>query len=97
MVTLDGLNAANTRPDDHADAIGILFGDLQPSVLNGHGTRTKGILDEDIHFLDFFTLDEILWVEVLTSPAICTGNSAVSKVVIRSIPEAPLQIPSQVF
>ena len=65
MVALDGMNAANACPDDHANAIGILFGDLQPSVLDGHGTRTQGILDEDIHFLDFFALDEIFWVEVL--------------------------------
>ena len=65
MVPLDGLNAANTCPNDHADAIGIRFGDLHPSVLNGHGTCTQGVLDEDIHFLDFFALDEILWVEVL--------------------------------
>src|SRR5215475_10597872 len=65
MIALDGLNAANARPNDHADAVGIRFSDLHPSVLDGHGTRTQGILDEDIHFLDFLALDEILWVEVL--------------------------------
>ena len=59
------LNAANTRPDDDADAIGILFSDLQLGVVDGHAARTQGILDEDIHFLDFFALDKVFWVEVL--------------------------------
>src|SRR5262245_24338282 len=107
MIALDGLNAANACPNDDANAIRILFGDLQPSVLNSHAARATGILDEDVTFFDFFTLIYIFMISLhsikssvlksLTSPAICTGESEVSKVVMRSMPEAPLQIPSQVL
>jgi hypothetical protein len=52
------------------------------------------VLDEGPFFISFF--NEILWVEILTSPAIWTGNQS-SKRVILSMPDLPAIMASQFF
>jgi len=65
MIALEGIDAADPRPDDHPNPIGILLSDGQPGILDGHDTRTQSVLDEDIHFFDFFPLDVIFRIEIL--------------------------------
>ena len=66
VLALDDFEPADAAADVDADALGVLFGDLQP----GGRKRVVSIaamrhLDEAAHLLDFFLLDELRGIEML--------------------------------
>ena len=65
MLALDGAEPADARGDEHPDARGDVRGDLQPGVVDRELRRGDGELDEDVHLLDVFLLDELQRIELL--------------------------------
>src|SRR5690606_18982036 len=49
----DAGQAADARPDDGADAVGIFFGDFDAGIPPGLHPGRHAIMDEDIHLLGF--------------------------------------------
>ena len=65
VLALDGAEPADARGDEHPDARGDLRRDLQPGVVDRELRRGDGELDEDVHLLDVFLLDELQRIELL--------------------------------
>ena len=60
----DGLDAAETDADDHADLRRPVRFNLKTAVLGRHRRRCHGVLDKEIHFLDLFRFDKILRAKI---------------------------------
>ena len=60
----DGLDAAETDADDHADLRRPVRFDFKAAVLRRHRRRRHGILNKEIHFLDLFRFDKILSAKI---------------------------------
>ena len=58
MLALDGAEPADPGGDEHADARGYLRTHGQPRIVHRELRRRDRELDEDVHFLDVFLLDE---------------------------------------
>jgi hypothetical protein len=65
VFALDGLEPADARCDIDADAIGQLAGHLEPRVVDGELRGRQRVLDEDVHLLDVFLVDELQRIEGL--------------------------------
>jgi hypothetical protein len=59
------LEPANAGRNEDADVIGNLGRDLQAGVVHGELRRRERVLDEDVHFLDVFLVDELQGIEAL--------------------------------
>src|SRR5262245_507392 len=64
VVFLDRRQSAEADSDDDTDALRIGLVDLQPRGGDRHVGRGHRVLDEEIHFLDLFPLDEVLGSEI---------------------------------
>src|SRR5262245_56483945 len=64
MGHFDGIETAQTHANDHAHGFGEFTLDFKAAVLNRHNGRAERVLDEEIHLLDLFGLDEIVGFEV---------------------------------
>ena len=65
VLALDGGEPADARADEHADARGDLGRDRQLRVVDRELRRRDRELNEDVHLLQFFLLDELERVEAL--------------------------------
>ena len=64
MIFLDSRQTAEAGTDEHADPLGILFIDDKTGILHGKMGGSHRVLDEEIHLLDLFFVDEILGIEI---------------------------------
>ena len=65
MVPLDSRQSAEARTDKNPNTFSIGIVDYQSGILHGKMGRAKGVLDEQIHLLYFFFVDEILSDKIL--------------------------------
>ena len=65
VLALDGREPADARRDEDADARRVLRRHLQPRVVHRELRRRDRVLDEDVHLLDIFLLDELQRIEAL--------------------------------
>jgi hypothetical protein len=65
MFAFDGRKSANAGSDEHSDTRGRFRRDRQPGVINGILRSGHRELNEDIHLLQFFLLDELQGIEPL--------------------------------
>src|SRR5512133_3453968 len=63
MIFLNGRQSAQASADKDTDALGVLIIDDQAGILHGIMGGSHGILDEQIHLLDFFLVDEIFGIK----------------------------------
>ena len=64
VIPFDSRKPTETGSHQYPHAFGIFFGNLETGVLHGQFRRPHGKLDEEIHFLDFFFIDEVFGVEI---------------------------------
>ena len=65
VLALDGAEAADARGDEHADAGRDVLGHRHRRIVHGVLGRGDRELDEDVHLLDVFLVDELQRIEVL--------------------------------
>ena len=65
VLALDGGEPADAGRDEHADARRVSGVIVQPRVVHGELRRRNRELDEDVHLLDVFLLDERERIEAL--------------------------------
>ena len=63
VLALDRGEPADARRDEDADRRRVLGRDRQPRVVHRELRRRDGVLDEDVHLLDVFLVDELQRVE----------------------------------
>ena len=64
VVLLDGAQAADTDADQHADVIGIVFGDLEPRLAHRLLGGRDRVLDEGVHLFDVALFDPVLGIKI---------------------------------
>jgi hypothetical protein len=87
---LERRDPAEAGADEHAVAlrIGGRRG-VQPGVLDGHGGRGDGVLDEQVHLPLLFFGDPRVGSKSRTSPAMRVGYAEASNRVIGPMPDSP--------
>ena len=65
VLALDRAEPADAGRDEHADTRRVRGRDLQARVVHGELRCRNGVLDEDVHLLDIFLLDELQRIEPL--------------------------------
>ena len=65
VVLLDRAQAADADADQHADVVGIVFGDLEPRLAHRLLGRRDRILDERVHLFDVALFDPVLGIKIL--------------------------------
>jgi hypothetical protein len=68
VVAFNGRESTEAGSYQDSDTLGILLGNLETGVLHGEMGGAEGILDKEVHLLDFFFLDEILGDKILYFP-----------------------------
>src|SRR4029077_12761363 len=64
VVLLDRAQPADTNTNQHADIIGVLFGDLEPRLAHRLLGGRDRVLDEGVHLFDVAFFDPVLGIEV---------------------------------
>ena len=64
VVFLDRAQAADADANQHADVVGVLFGDLEPRLAHRLLGRRDRVLDEGVHLLDVALLDPVLGIKI---------------------------------
>ena len=64
VVLLDGRQTAQADADHDPDPFGVAIVDLQTRRRHRHRGRRHRVLDEEIHLLDLFLLDEVFGAEI---------------------------------
>ncbi len=74
MVILDPSDTAYSGSDIDSDALPVFVPDLKARIVGCHLGRRHGIMDEGIHFLDFFFVDPLGRIESLHLPPDTDGK-----------------------
>ena len=90
VVLFDRLESADSRADVHADAVRLARAEREPGVVHRHLGRRQRVVDERVHLLDLFGVDEVGGVEVLD----LGGDPAVEEGRIESRDAADARLPS---
>src|SRR5260221_8916012 len=64
VVLLDRAQPADTDTNQHADVIGVLFGDLEPRLAHRLLGRRDRVLDEGVHLFDVAFFDPVLGIKI---------------------------------
>ena len=76
VLALDGRESADAGSEEDADVGGVGRRDPQARVVHGELRGRDGVLDEDVHLLDVFLLDELQRVEALDLGGNLRGKAA---------------------